>query len=265
MRLAALQLDCVWHDRKANYAKARALAREAVDRGADLVALPEMFATGFSMDTAVTAEPLDGPTPDFLRALARDLHVLVSGGFALKRPEDQRPQNVALSVGPDGRDLALYPKIHQIALLHEDNHYAPGDLPRPFPYKGTEIACFVCFDLRFPELFRTVVDTCGLILVIASWPAPRQTHWDILLQARAVECQCVLLGVNRVGQGGGHRFTGGSAIYDPLGNALAKGGHEEACVVAEADLGQVRKVREAMPFLASRKAHLFEGLAAGLR
>ena len=257
MKIAALQMDITWHDRAANHEKARRMSTEAKEAGADVVVLPEMFSTGFSMETSVTPEPLDGATPDLLRSLARELNLVVVGGFVLER-ETGRPQNVSLVVDRSGRDLALYSKIHQIAILDEDRHYDPGDLPQPFDLDGIGVACFICYDLRFPELFRSVVDECGLIVVIASWPASRQIHWDTLLRARTIEGQFYVVGVNRVGEGGGLNFTGGSVIIDPTGRILAQGGNQEALVVAEINPSLVGEVRSSMPFLKDRKPQLFK-------
>ncbi len=260
MKVAAVQMDIVWHNRSANHDKARRMAAQAKEAGADLLVLPEMFSTGFSMDTSITAEPLDGPTPTLLRSLARDLDMTVVGGFVLDG-DDAGPQNVSLAVGRKGKDLALYAKIHQIGLLDEDANYEPGKWPVVFEMEDIGATCFVCYDLRFPELFRAVVDRCGLILVIASWPAPRQPHWDILLQARAVESQCFVVGVNRVGEGGGHTFVGGSAIIDPLGLILAHGENKETLLLADIDPAMVGEVRSTLPFLNDRKPHLFNKLA----
>ena len=257
MKVAAAQMDIAWHDRSANHDKARRIALQAKEAGADLLVLPEMFSTGFSMDTTITPEPLDGPTPTLLRSLARELGLAVVGGFVLAC-DDARPQNVSLAVNRNGDDLTRYAKIHQIALLGEDAHYGPGDLPVPFDLEEISAACFVCYDLRFPELFRAVVDQCGLILVIASWPAVRHPHWELLLLARAVESQCFIIGVNRVGEGGGHFFLGGSAIIDPLGQTLAQGGERETLLLAEIDPAMVTEVRSSMPFLKDRKPHLFK-------
>ena len=255
MKVAAVQMDIAWHDRKANHDKARRLAEQAKGAGAGLFVLPEMFSTGFSMDVSVTAETLDGPTPSLFRSIARAMNITVVGGFVFKG-QSARPQNVSLAVGPDGNDLALYAKIHQIGILGEDGSYDPGDQPVPFDLPGLRAAAFVCYDLRFPELFRAVVDECGLIMVIASWPSTRQAHWDILLRARAIESQCFVVGVNRVGEGGGLLFTGGSAIIDPLGQVLAHGGDKETLVVADVDPDKVEEVRSTLPFLKDRKAHL---------
>ncbi|MEJ2587291.1 MAG: carbon-nitrogen family hydrolase [Deltaproteobacteria bacterium] len=254
MRIAAAQMNISWHNQAANHAHARALAMDAKKAGADVVIFPEMFSTGFSMDTDVTAETKDGPTPTLLRALARELKMDVVGGFALAETT-QKPKNVALAVGPSGKDLARYAKIHQIAILDEDEHYQAGERTVLFDLGPFRTACLVCFDLRFPEVFRMLADKCMLFLVIASWPTERQKHWDLLLRARAIENQCYVVGVNRVGEGGGLRFTGGSAIIDPGGEVIASGGQSEGLVIADIDPETVRNMRSSMPFLSQRKFH----------
>ena len=260
MKLAAAQMDIAWHDRAVNHQKVRQMAGQAKKAGAELLVLPEMFSTGFSMNTSVTAESLDGVTPTLLRTLARKLGLAMVGGFVLLR-EEGGPQNVSLAVDANGNDLALYAKIHQIGLLGEDQSYESGDWPVPFSLDALDACCFLCYDLRFPELFRLVVDRCELIMIVASWPAVRQLHWDLLLRARAVEGQCFVLGVNRVGQGGDLNFVGGSAIIDPLGQVIAHGGDKEGLIVADIDPAKVAEVRSSMPFLKDRKPHLFKKLA----
>ncbi|MDZ7699923.1 MAG: nitrilase-related carbon-nitrogen hydrolase [Deltaproteobacteria bacterium] len=256
MRIAAAQMDIAWHDRTANHNHARPLAKEAKASGSEILIFPEMFSTGFSMDTAVTGEPKNGATPTFLRSLARDLRMVVVGGFAMA-DTGKKPMNVALTVDPWGKDLALYAKIHQIALLEENTYYEAGERAIPFALGPLKTACLICFDLRFPELFRALADHCGLILVIASWPAERQAHWDVLLRARAIENQCYVLGLNRVGEGGGLTFTGGSAIIDPAGEMIASGGENETLLIADIDPERVGAIRSAMPFLKQRKFHPF--------
>ncbi|MGM0664834.1 MAG: carbon-nitrogen family hydrolase [Thermodesulfobacteriota bacterium] len=257
MKLALAQMDIVWHDREQNYRTARRLAVNAKKSGARALVLPEMFSTGFSMDTEVTAETLSGPTPSTLRSLASELELWVVGGFALAR-EDDAPQNVALAVTPAGRDTALYAKIHLIGLLDEDRHYGPGNVPVLFELDGVRTACFICYDLRFPELFRCIADYCDLVLVIASWPEPRQAHWEALLKARAIENQCYVAGVNRVGLGGGHEFAGGSVIVDPLGVVAAQAKTDETVITAEIDPERVAGVRKDLPFLNGRRPHIFQ-------
>lgn len=257
LKLALAQMDIAWHDREANYETARRLALQAKGSGSRYLVLPEMFSTGFSMDTETTVEPLTGPTPSFLRSLASDLELWITGGFVLAG-ENAPPQNVALTVNPDGYDAALYAKIHLIALLDEHRHYGPGRVPAPFDLDGVKTTCFICYDLRFPELFRSVADDCELILVIASWPQTRQAHWEALLKARAVENQCYVAGVNRVGEGGGHAFAGGSVILDPMGEPLTQAGDQETLISAQIDPRLVQEVRRDFPFLRDRRRHLFE-------
>jgi omega-amidase len=252
MKIAAAQMDIAWHDRDANHIKIRGMAAEAKAAVADLVVFPEMASTGFSMDTAVTAEGLDGPTPTLFRKLAREFDMAVVGGFVLKQGNG-RPQNVSLAVDPQGRDLALYAKTHLIGLLGEDRHYHAGDRTVSFPVGGMEASCLICYDLRFPEVFRPLADRCALILVIASWPAMRQRHWDMLLPARAVENQVYVVGVNRVGEGDGLQFTGGSVIIDPAGEIIAQAGDQERLLVADIDPLRVAAIRSQMPFLKDRR------------
>ncbi len=254
MKVAAAQMDILWHDRDINHAKIRDMAQRAKEAGADLIVFPEMAATGFSMDTAITAEPLDGPTPTLFRDLARDLEITIVGGFVLQR-EEGRPQNVSLTVDRNGVDLALYAKIHLIGLLQEDQHYDPGDRTVSFRLGDIEAASLICYDLRFPEVFRPLTDRCCLVLVIASWPAVRQRHWDILLPARAVDNQLYIVGVNRVGEGGGLLFTGGSAIIDPAGEIIAHGGDKETLLFGDINPQRVQQVRSDMPFVKDRKSH----------
>ncbi len=257
MKLALAQMDIAWHDRDQNYRTARRLSVKAKQLGARSVILPEMFSTGFSMDTGITAESLFGPTPSALRSLASELGLWVVGGFALAC-ENDFPQNVALAVTPAGHDTALYAKIHLIGLLDEDRHYGPGSGPALFDLEGVRTACFICYDLRFPELFRFVADDCDLILVIASWPEPRQAHWEALLKARAIENQCYVAGVNRVGRGGGHEFAGGSVILDPLGQVAAQAEADETVITADIDPERVSEIRKDFPSLHDRRRHLFE-------
>jgi predicted amidohydrolase len=177
MKVAAVQMDIAWHDRAANHDKAKRLAAQAREAGADMLVLPEMFSTGFSMDTSITPESLEGATPTLLRTLARGLDMVVVGGFVLER-DNGGPQNVSLAVDRNGNDLALYAKIHQIALLGEDGSYDPGDWPVVFKLEEMNAACFVCYDLRFPELFRTVV--CAFPNFSALWSTSAGSSWSSL-------------------------------------------------------------------------------------
>lgn len=252
IKVAGLQLDVAWEDRAANFERVRGIAGQARDQGADLLVLPEMFATGFSLDTKVTAEPPGGETPRFLSELARDLEIGIVGGYVQRRREG-RGANLALAVDRRGRTVAEYAKTHLFSFMDEHEVHEAGGGPRKFVFEGVETACFVCYDLRFPELFRLVADGARLVVVIASWPSARQAHWDKLLPARAIENQLYIIGVNRVGQGGGLEYKGGSAIFDPMGNVLSHAGDRENLIIAEIDTDEVERVRSEMPFLKDRR------------
>jgi len=252
MKIAALQFDIAWEERELNYKQVERYAREARERGADLLVLPEMFATGFSLQPAKTAEDAEGKTVQFMQNLAQRFEIAIVGGLVLQSGGG-KGLNTALVVDPQGEIVSSYAKTHLFSFMEEEKFHQPGDGPRPFEIFGTKCACFICYDLRFPELFRLVAEEVECIFVIASWPSTRQRHWDVLLPARAVENQLYLVGVNRVGEGGGLAFTGGSAIYSPLGERLAHGGAEEKLLLADIESQTVDGVRRQMPFLADRK------------
>jgi len=252
MKVAALQFDIVWEDRTTNYRKVRRFAKIAADSGADVLILPEMFATGFSLNSTVTIEEPGGETASFVQSLASDFNVNVIAGLVL-RGNHGLGRNCALTVDREGHGVALYTKTHLIGILGEDKHHEPGDGPKLFTLGSMKCASFICYDLRFPELFRLVADNCTLVFVIASWPDARKRHWHILLQARAVENQFYVVGVNRIGQGGGLTYSGGTVIYDPLGNIIAEGGNREGLIIGDVDSAKVAEVRSAMPFLKDRR------------
>ncbi len=251
MKTAALQLDIVWEDRSANYETIRGYAQKARDAGAELLILPEMFATGFSFNTSYTAESKEGETASFIRSLAQEYKMTVVGGYVQLQPGGP-PHNVALACDKEGNDLGCYSKIHVFSYSGEDKVHGKGYEPVFFDVAGVSTTCFICYDLRFPELFRKVVDNVHLIVVIASWPAQRQAHWDILLKARAVENQCYIIGVNRVGKGGGLDYTGGSVIIDPLGSIISNSGGREALIHADVNPSYVNEIRTSFPFLEDR-------------
>ncbi len=251
MKIAALQYNIAWANKPANYATVERYAQEASENQAVLMILPEMFAAGFCMDTSYTAEPADGDTPSFIRTLAKKHHIAVIGGYVQTRPDDL-PHNVALVCDAQGKDIACYSKIHLFSYAGEDKVHGKGTDPVVFNLAGVNVACFICYDLRFPGIFRRVAHRAHVMIVIASWPSSRQAHWDVLLRARAVENQCYVIGVNRIGQGGGLSFTGGSVVIDPLGTIIADAGDREALIYADIDPAGVAEIRASFPFLKDR-------------
>jgi predicted amidohydrolase len=247
VRVALIQLDLAWEKPAENHARAERRIQEAAAMGARLVVLPEMFSCGFTMNTAL-AETAEGPTETFLRGVAEGLGVWILAGI----PENPGPQNHAVLVSPDGA-VQRYQKIHPFSFGDENQHYRPGDRVVTWDVEGLRITPFVCYDLRFPEPFRLAADDTDAFVVIANWPERRREHWRTLLRARAIENQAYVLGVNRVGEGGGLVYSGDSAAIDPLGRTLVEASEREAVLVADVEPGAVASWRSTFPALKDRR------------
>ncbi len=254
MKVFAVQFDIAWEQKNANFQKAEALVRSAAPPAGSLIAMPELFATGFSMNSHEIAEDPGGPTGQFLRKLAREQNCYVLGGLAA-RGTDGTIQNQALAVSPEGSVLARYAKMRPFSPGQEDRHYQAGDRPSAFQAGDCRVSPFVCYDLRFPELFRSAAAACApeLYVVIASWPEKRVQHWVRLLQARAIENQAFVLGVNRVGNDPAYSYQGRSLCVNADGDIIADARNEESVISAELDLLTLRKYRAGLPFLKDLK------------
>ncbi len=248
MKLALFQMNVIWEDKDANLKKIKTLEFQIAGEKPDILILPEMFATGFSMNVKLVAEDLDGITVSFLRDFAKINNIWIVAGLVLKAKKD-KGKNVAMVIDRNGDIAGIYTKIKLFSLQDEHIYHEAGISPVVLNIEGLRLSPFVCYDLRFPELFRRVARDVELIVVIASWPGLRQDHWDTLLKARAIENQLFVAGVNRVGEGGGLSFLGGSAIYDPLGNCLIRSEGREELLTHSIDRSFVREVRSRYPFL----------------
>jgi len=253
MYVAGLQLDIVWEDKKANHAKVRDLVGAAnLPKGA-LLALPEMFATGFSMNVAEIAQTDARETETFLGALAKQHGIFVCGGVVV-RPAGGKGLNQSVTFSPDGALIARYSKIHPFSYGGETEQYQGGGEILTYLAGPVEVAPFVCYDLRFPEIFRVAVKKgAQLYTVIANWPEPREAHWLALLKARAIENQAFVVGVNRCGRDPKLAYSGRGQIVDPRGNVLADGGTKEGVFGAEIDLAALQQYRKDFPALNDAK------------
>lgn len=254
MTVVGLQFDIAWENKPANFASVRRLLAQAAPEKDSLVVLPEMFATGFSMNVRIVAEDYGGETEQFLAATAREFGVYLVAGAPM-RGRDGRARNKALVFSPTGELVAFYAKMRPFTPGGEKEHYVPGEHPIIFNWSELTVSPFVCYDLRFPELFReaAVAHRPELFVVIASWPDKRIHHWVALLQARAIENQAYVIGVNRIGIDPYYTYCGRSLIVDPQGAILADAGAVEGVISAQLDLANLRKYREGLPFLADMK------------
>jgi predicted amidohydrolase len=262
MIVAGLQTDIAWEDPEENFRRVAAAVERAVVTGARLLVLPEMFATGFSM----SAERVAGwstATSAFLADTARRHAVWVLGGFAA--PGERRPRNVCALFDPGGSEALRYTKIHPFSHAGEDRCYEAGDAIATVAIEGLRVTPLICYDLRFPELFRVAARATDLFLVIANWPTARTAAWTLLLAARAAENLAYVLGVNRVGVGDGLEYGGDSALFAPTGECLASAGHHPDAVVGTVDGRRVADLRDRYAFLDDRRPELYAALDASGR
>lgn len=253
MRVAAIQSDIAWEDPAANFARLRPWVAAAAAAGARLVVLPEMFACGFSMATGRVREAEDGPSARFLAEQARLHDLWICGSIPEAPAGAARPFNTLVLASPGGQLLHRYRKIHPFSFAGEHEHYGAGERHVTVDIEGLRCTLFVCYDLRFAdEFWGRAVDTDAYI-VVANWPERRRRHWTTLLQARAIENQAYVVGVNRVGHGSGVDYSGDSRIIDPWGEILAAGAGGETMLLADLKPEAVADARAKFPVLKDRR------------
>lgn len=241
MHVVALQLDIVWEDKPANHDKVHRLLSAAHPLPGALVVLPEMFATGFSMNLHAVSDD-DGTTQRFLVNIAKKYQVKVLAGIVRER------RNEAVLFDAEGREIARYAKMHPFKFAGET--VAPGTELIVVDCAEFQLAPTVCYDLRFPELFRTGLKRgANLFAVIANWPTPRLDHWLTLLKARAIENQAYVIGVNRCGRDPDNAYSGRSQIISPRGDVLADAGEKEGVMMADLDFKALQDCRQEFPSL----------------
>jgi predicted amidohydrolase len=265
---AAVQLNST-ADRDRNLATADRLTRAAAAAGAQLVVLPEKWpCLGTPEDTAAGAEPFDGPALGWARATARELGIdLVAGSFAERVEGRERGSNTSVHVGPDGEIAASYRKLHMFDVevggrtYRESEHEAPGEeIVLSATADGVELGLTVCYDLRFPELYRILAVRGARVLTVpaAFTLATTREHWEVLLRARAIEDQCFVVAPNQIGEHAkGMRSGGRSMIVDPWGVVLAQAPDSETFVTAELDLDRQAEIRRTLPSLANRRPQAY--------
>ncbi|HMI80763.1 MAG TPA: carbon-nitrogen hydrolase family protein [Solirubrobacterales bacterium] len=263
MHVAAVQLNSNG-DKARNLDAAERLVRAAAGDGAEFVALPEKWNLLAGGEELVAgAEPLDGPSLGAARGWARDLGIhLLAGSISERGEEGEKASNTSVLIGPEGDDLAVYRKIHMFDVdaggvsYRESEHERPGSEPVLAPVGDLLTGLTVCYDLRFPELFRILALRGARLIAVPSafTLATGRDHWEVLLRARAIEDQVFVVAPNQVGEAPPHYSSfGHSMIVDPWGTVLASAPDEECFVAAELDLAEQDRVRESLPSLANRQ------------
>ncbi|MBA2725521.1 MAG: carbon-nitrogen family hydrolase [Actinobacteria bacterium] len=252
MKVAAVQHDIVWEDAEANHERIAPMIAATSAAGVRLVVLTEMFATGFSMATERTAQPVDGSSVRFLQSQAEEHGIWICGSIAELVNGADRPYNTLVLSDPSG-NLHRYRKIHPFTFSGEHEHFTAGSDFVTVDIEGVRTSLFVCYDLRFADEFWATAQATDLYVVVANWPAARRQHWTTLLRARAIENQAYVIGCNRVGEGGDLSYAGDSMIIDPMGDILASASKDESILFADVDPKVVVQTRESLPFLRDRR------------
>ncbi|WP_437883568.1 amidohydrolase [Pseudomonas sp. LRF_L74] len=243
LKLALIQSELDWQDPAANRARFEPLIEQA--RGSDLIVLPEMFSTGFSMHSAELAEPENGPTTTWLLEQARRIGAVVTGSLIIQAA-DGSYRNRLLWARPDG-SLAHYDKRHLFRMAGEHKHYTAGDEQVVLEVAGWKVRTLICYDLRFPVWSRDAEGT-DLLLYTANWPAARRKHWNRLLPARAIENLCYVAAVNRIGlDGKEHPYSGDSQVLDFQGDSLLDAGDADGVFQVSLSASALHDYRERFP------------------
>ncbi|MEU6015403.1 carbon-nitrogen family hydrolase [Streptomyces sp. NPDC047515] len=258
--LASLIQIAVDPDESVNSRRERAASLVAAQRGADLVILPELWPVGAFAYTAFEdeAEPFQGPTHDIMAKTAADAGVWLHAGSFVERADDGSLYNTTLVFTPEGERAAAYRKIHRFGFdKGEAVMMGAGEALVTVTLPQTTLGLATCYDLRFPEMFRGLVDAGAQTLIVsAGWPESRRSHWTLLAQARAVENQSYVLAVGTAGTHAGIQQAGHSIVVDPWGEVLAEAGADEEVLSVEFDPSKVAVTREQFPALKDRRLGL---------
>lgn len=248
LTISLIQTSLHWHDRAKNLEEL-SYKIQAVSQPTDLVILPEMFTSGFTMEPAEVAEFMDGETVAWMLDLAKRKNTAICGSIVITDGNNNY-YNRFLFVEANG-NISYYDKKHTFTLAGEDKVYKAGDSQTIIEYKGWKIYPLICYDLRFPVWSRNAFDY-DLLLYVANWPEPRVNAWDALLKARAIENMACCVGVNRIGKdANGHNYVGHSAVYDSLGKTLFFTDKEESATLTLSK-SDMQANREKLRFLEDR-------------
>ena len=248
--VTVIQTNLHWEDKKANLQMLEEKIGNIKDR-TEVVVLPEMFSTGFSMKPEQLAETMEGETVQWMKRVAAERKIILTGSVIIK--ENDNYFNRLIWMLPNGQS-GIYDKRHRFAFAGEDKHYTAGNKRLIASVKGWKINLQVCYDLRFPVWARQQSQSEGpeydVLIYVANWPERRSLAWKTLLQARAIENQCYVIGVNRVGNDGNKIYhSGDSMIIDPMGEVMYHKKDDEDVFTISLDKEHLKTIREKLPFL----------------
>lgn len=247
MKIGLLQYSPEWENVEANISTIESLISKNIS-DEDIIAFPEMTLTGFTMNSKKFAEEIDGTGTKYFISLSQRLKKHLFAGIIEK--DDKNIYNSLVHFDSNGLIRARYRKIHPFSYAKEDESYSAGKELVTTNIEKMKIGLTICYDLRFPELYRFYgKDRAEIMINIANWPVTRIEHWKHLLKSRAIENQCFIIGVNRIGNDPFNEYNGSSAIFDPMGEEVLMCDNEEGLFSTEIDLSKVEEVRNKLPFL----------------
>ena len=260
MKIACAQMDMRLGDSVYNFAHAEELVRKAAGEGADVILLPETWNLGFfpREGLAALADPAGGKVKETFGRLAKELNVNIAAGSAVTA-RDGSVFNTSYVFDRGGECVASYDKTHLFTPMGEHEYFTPGDHLCAFTLDGVKCGLIICYDLRFPELTRSLtLAGAELLFVPAQWPAIRRAHWQTLNRARAIENQIFLACCNSCGRAGETVYGGSSAIYDPWGSVLAEAGEGEEIISADCDFSVKEQIRGSINVFRDRRPELYK-------
>lgn len=253
LKVSLIQCNQIWEDKKANLISFEGLLKK-VESSVDIIVFPEMFQTGYTMNAEEMAETMEGESITWLKSKAKEYNCAITASLVIK--EDGKYYNRMVFVQENG-SIQQYDKRKLFTFSKEEEHYTPGNRENIIEYKGWKIFLQVCYDLRFPEMSKNRVENGNydydLLINVANWPAKRSLHWKTLLQARAIENQAYLIGVNRVGENkNGLKYSGDSSIIAADGTIINRISEEEYVINNTLSYETLKETRKNLPFLKDR-------------
>ncbi|MEE1282188.1 MAG: carbon-nitrogen family hydrolase [Acutalibacteraceae bacterium] len=258
MKVALFQMNIEWENKDKNFEKIESVILSAKEQGAQVLFLPEMTFTGFSMNINITAES-DRYTVERMKSVCKKYGLAVGFGWTEKCGE--KAKNCYTVIDKNGNELSTYVKIHPFSYAGEDNYFIKGDKIITFDIDETTFSNVICYDTRFPELFQAISkdERVKAIVIPANWPAKRAEHWKSLVKARAIENQTYIIAVNCVGEIGGNNYSGDSCVITPDGQVQAMVSNQETLVCVELDC-DVDSLRKNFPVKKDRQIDFYKSI-----
>ena len=259
IRVCSAQIANIWEEPEKTLKKAETFIRHASDCGAKLICFPEQFATGWDPRPCKNIQDFHGTILSSLQAYAKDYRIGILG--SLREEHDPLPKNTAVAIGRDGRILASYAKMHLFSFCHEHEANSPGTGLGMFTFDSLTCGIAICYDLRFPELFRIYAQKgVHAVFVPSAWPQSRIRHWELFIAARAAENQMYVLGVNTTGKTPIDLYSGASMTADPHGMIISRANEAEQLLFSDIDPGEAERTKRAFPVEKDRQDTLYHSL-----